>query len=158
MATGQLSMPRGAAPRRDGISIKGGAEARVPETASFGTYELDVRSAAVLAMLLRLRAQEATFKIRWSRQGSRVQPTGSEGHEFEVRYGVHLWTTHERPAFRGLTFEVTRDRRIGARPAKPMMYHTASRAWCQAVGPRVDRGVRPRCGYRPMMASPEVRA
>jgi hypothetical protein len=24
------------------------------------------------------------------------------------------------------------------------MYHTASRAWCQAVGPRVDRGVRPR--------------
>jgi hypothetical protein len=25
------------------------------------------------------------------------------------------------------------------------MYYMASRAWCQAVGPRVDRGVRPRC-------------
>jgi hypothetical protein len=23
------------------------------------------------------------------------------------------------------------------------MYHTATRVWCQAVGPRVDRGVRP---------------
>ena len=29
------------------------------------------------------------------------------------------------------------------------MYHTASRAWCQAVGPRVDRGVRPRSGADP---------
>ena len=44
---------------------------------------------------------------------------------------------------RGLTFEVTRDRRWGAWPARPMMKHTASRAKCPAAGPRVDRGVRP---------------
>ena len=41
-----------------------------------------------------------------------------------------------------LTFEVRRDRRCGARPARPMICPTASRAWCHAVGPRLDRGVR----------------
>src|SRR5882724_12417945 len=44
----------------------------------------------------------------------------------------------------GLTFEVRRDRRWDARPARPMICLTASRAWRPAVGPRLDRGVRPR--------------
>ena len=50
---------------------------------------------------------------------------------------------HELP-LRGLTFEVTRDRRVGAGPAGHMIGLGATRAWCQAVGPRVDRRVRPR--------------
>ncbi len=45
---------------------------------------------------------------------------------------------------RGLTFEVTRDRRRDARPARRMIGQGASPAWWPAVGPRVDRGVRPR--------------
>jgi hypothetical protein len=44
---------------------------------------------------------------------------------------------------RCLTFEVRRDQRRGARPARPMICPTASRAWCHAVGPRLDRRVRP---------------
>jgi hypothetical protein len=50
-------------------------------------YELQIRSAAVLAMLLRLRAQESTFKIRRSRQGSCEQRSRSVCHELEVRCG-----------------------------------------------------------------------
>ena len=46
-----------------------------------------------------------------------------------------------------LTFEVRRDRRIGARPARRMIDLGASRAWCQAVGPRLDRGVRPHVAH-----------
>jgi len=41
---------------------------------------------------------------------------------------------------------VRRDRRWGARPARPMICPTASRAWYPAVGPRLDRRVRPRPG------------
>jgi hypothetical protein len=44
----------------------------------------------------------------------------------------------------GLTFEVRRDRRRGARPGARMIDNTWSRAWCLAVGPRLDRGVRRR--------------
>ncbi len=43
---------------------------------------------------------------------------------------------------RGLTFEVTRGLRWGARPGGRMINSTWSRAWCPAAGPRVDRGVR----------------
>jgi hypothetical protein len=45
---------------------------------------------------------------------------------------------------RGRTFELSRDRRWDARPARPMMNNTASRAWWPAAGPRLERGVRPR--------------
>jgi hypothetical protein len=41
----------------------------------------------------------------------------------------------------GLTFEVRRGRRQGARPARRMICPTASRAWWLAVGPRLDRRV-----------------
>jgi hypothetical protein len=43
---------------------------------------------------------------------------------------------------RGLTFELRRDRRCCAWPAKRIMYQGASRAKCNAVGPRLERGVR----------------
>ena len=40
------------------------------------------------------------------------------------------------------------------------MYHAASRAKCPAAGPRVDRGVRPRCGADPrsMVRNRELRS
>ena len=44
----------------------------------------------------------------------------------------------------GLTFEVSWDRRCDARPARPMIDSAASRAWRHAVGPQLERGVRPR--------------
>ena len=44
---------------------------------------------------------------------------------------------------RGLTFEVRRDLRQDARPARKMICLSASRAWRLAVGPRLDRRVRP---------------
>ena len=51
-----------------------------------------------------------------------------------------------------LTFEVRRDRRRGARPGPQKMYTApVARAWCPAVGPRLDRRVRP----RPAAAEPE---
>ena len=46
---------------------------------------------------------------------------------------------------RGLTFELRWDQRCGARPAKWMICLAASRAWCHAVGPRLERVVRRRC-------------
>ena len=39
---------------------------------------------------------------------------------------------------RDLTFEVRRDRRWDARPARPMITNTVARAWWPAVGPRLD--------------------
>src|SRR5213083_2184371 len=45
-------------------------------------------------------------------------------------------------ALRGLTFELRRDRRCCAWPARSIMYQGASRAKCNAVGPRLERGVR----------------
>src|SRR5438552_486100 len=49
-----------------------------------------------------------------------------------------------RRRLRRLTFEVRRDRRYWARPARRMIDAWAARAWPNAVGPRLDRGVRPR--------------
>ena len=47
---------------------------------------------------------------------------------------------------RGLTFEVRRDRRRDARPRPQKMYTVpVAGAWWLAVGPRLDRGVRPHC-------------
>ena len=46
---------------------------------------------------------------------------------------------------RDLTFELRRARRGGARPAGRMICLTWRRAWWLAVGPRLERGVRPRC-------------
>ena len=43
----------------------------------------------------------------------------------------------------GPTFELRRDRREGARPGLWRMYLATGRAWWLAVGPRLDRGVRP---------------
>jgi len=54
--------------------------------------------------------------------------------------GATNWTTR---FFRGLTFEVRQDQREDARPAKRMIDRAASWAWWLAVGPRLDRGVRP---------------
>ena len=59
----------------------------VLEPASFWANGLNVRSAVELATLLRLRAQETTFKIRRSRQGSCMQPNRSVGRELEVHEG-----------------------------------------------------------------------
>jgi len=48
-------------------------------------------------------------------------------------------------AFRRLTFELRRDRRQGARPGPVKMYSVPpARGWWLAVGPRLERGVRPR--------------
>ncbi len=47
-----------------------------------------------------------------------------------------------------LTFELRRDRRQGARPARCKMNHCTARAWWLAVGPRLERGVRPHCAVR----------
>ena len=45
---------------------------------------------------------------------------------------------------RGLTFELRRDRRRDARPGSVKMYRVPpARAWWLAVGPRLERGVRP---------------
>ncbi len=58
-----------AATRRDGALFKGSAEARRDRDGIVRVDAPYVRSAAVLAILLRLRAQEPTFKIRRSRLG-----------------------------------------------------------------------------------------
>jgi len=45
---------------------------------------------------------------------------------------------------RGLTFELRRDQRQDARPGPRIMYTVpVARAWWLAVGPRLERGVRP---------------
>mgnify|MGYP003429087831 CR=1 FL=1 len=86
-----------------------------------------------------LRRAAGTEQLRWP---------APKRAAFEARApGVAQARKPATRGFRGLTFEVTRGRRVGARPARTKMYHTASRAWCQAVGPRVDRGVRPRVGW-----------
>src|SRR5687768_3322425 len=47
-------------------------------------------------------------------------------------------------SLRGLTFEVRRDQRQDARPGPVKMYRVPpARAWWPAVGPRLDRRVRP---------------
>jgi hypothetical protein len=61
---------------------------------------------------------------------------------------ARAWTETRMGAFGGegllcgLTFEVRRDRRYCAWPARRMMNQGGSRAKCDAVGPRLDRGVR----------------
>jgi hypothetical protein len=59
--------------------------------------------------------------------------------------GAWLMLEHGAMGLRGLTFEVRRDRREGARPGGGRIDNARSRAWCIAVGPRLDRGVRPHC-------------
>ena len=50
---------------------------------------------------------------------------------------------------RSLTFELRRDRRQDARPGPVKMYSVPpARAWWLAVGPRLERGVRPHWSYR----------
>ena len=44
--------------------------------------------------------------------------------------------------FRGLTFELRRDRQQNARPARWTMRQPTARAWRFDVGPRLERGVR----------------
>ena len=63
--------------------------------------------------------------------------------DFELHSRTHLGAT--RGGSRGLTFEVRWDRRQGARPGLATMipHNRQSRAWWLAVGPRLDRGVRP---------------
>ena len=56
-------------------------------------------------------------------------------------------------SLRGLTFEVRRGGRWDARPARPMICLAASRAWWPAVGPRLDRGVRPRWWPRALIST-----
>src|SRR5438552_10596989 len=51
-------------------------------------------------------------------------------------------------SLRGLTLELRRDRRCCAWPARRMMYQGASRAKRNAVGPRLERRVRPRLAER----------
>ena len=53
---------------------------------------------------------------------------------------------------RGLTFELRRDRRQDARPGPQKMYTVpVARAWWLAVGPRLERRVRPHLA-RPQLA------
>src|SRR4030095_2522801 len=54
----------------------------------------------------------------------------------------NLGRVHGGVASCGLTFELRRDRRCCAWPARRIMYQGASRAKCNAVGPRLERGVR----------------
>jgi hypothetical protein len=75
----------------------------------------------------------------------RPEAAGSGGVREASPLGRAVLRPYAEAAMLGLTFEVKRDRRWGAWPAMPMMYYTAARAKCPAVGPRVDRGVRPRC-------------
>jgi hypothetical protein len=73
----------------------------------------------------------------------RAQWTRVDGRRHEVDVRDARWFA--RIAFlRSLTFEVRRDRRCCAWPAKRIMYQGASQAKCNAVGPRLDRGVRQR--------------
>jgi hypothetical protein len=51
-------------------------------------------------------------------------------------------TRMPRDAVSNAMFEVRRDRRRSARPGGGMIDNARSRAWCFAVGPRLDRGVR----------------
>ena len=48
---------------------------------------------------------------------------------------------------RGLTFELSRERRCGAWPARPMISEAASRAKCHAGASRLERRVRPHFCY-----------
>ena len=59
------------------------------------------------------------------------------------RQALTLLAYHVAPS-RCLTFELRRDRRQSARPGGGMINLTWSRAWWFAVGPRLERGVRPR--------------
>ena len=54
--------------------------------------------------------------------------------------------TRNSGTFRGLTFELSRHQRCGARARTARMYSVllAGPAW-HAVGARLERGVRPRC-------------
>ena len=52
-----------------------------------------------------------------------------------------------RTFVRRLTFDISRHRQENARPALQMMTCTAARAWCFAVGARLDGGVRQRLSY-----------
>ena len=70
---------------------------------------------------------------------------GDAWHANELHSGSldHWRAGWSAEALRGLTFEVRRDRRQSARPGGRMISLTWSRAWWFAVGPRLDRGVRP---------------
>ena len=54
---------------------------------------------------------------------------------------------------RRLTFELSRDQRRDARPARRMMNQGASRAWWPAAGPRLERGVRPHLAAKPALTA-----
>lgn len=57
----------------------------------------------------------------------------------------------------GLTFELSRERRCGAWPARPKMSEAASRAKCHAGASRLERRVRPR-SWSPVPHSARCRA
>ena len=76
-----------------------------------------------------------------SHQGTQTSKARSLGARFtreDLRHSAHGL------GLRGLTFEVRRGRRRSAGPAGRMISTTWRRARCFAVGPRLDRGVRPR--------------
>ena len=62
-------------------------------------------------------------------------------------FKVHLWASMVRMAWRslrGLTFEVRRDRRRRRQARRKDDTHNLEAGGWLAVGPRLDRGVRPR--------------
>ncbi len=60
------------------------------------------------------------------------------------RGGIHGIWAHGLWCLRRLTFELRRDQRQDARPGPVKMYSVPpGRAWWLAVGPRLERGVRP---------------
>jgi hypothetical protein len=99
--------------------------------------------------------RSGTTSLPSTKHCSLVLPTGHESasptagapdHSARgMSTGIARRTSEVRTCMlRGLTFELRRDRRYCAWPARRIMNQGALRAKCNAVGPRLQRGVRQR--------------
>jgi hypothetical protein len=89
----------------------------------------------------RVKRAEGVPAGKTGHQRCTSKPEGGESGEENEGFSIH---GRGGRVSCGLTFELRRDRRYCAWPAKRIMYQGALRAKCNAVGPRLERGVRPR--------------
>ncbi len=98
---------------------------------------------------------ELVSPLAWKRVANRSRPPLSEAsclgalphRDSSAHTEGRSFTNDTAPCFFWccLTFELRRDQRHGARPVRCMITKGAARAWWLAVGPRLERRVRPRC-------------
>ena len=108
-------------------------------------YAFSLRPPMIVAHLD--KARRLFRGLRYVRQ-SRTPSCSPAGNRLDpartafLRGAAGVRPTRRTLSCRGLTFEVRRDRRQDARPARWMIASAASRAWWLAVGPRLERRVR----------------